>query len=82
MALYLEDRGGRGHGKALNKHFWWPTLEPLLDRGDIQNAEPAISDDLITKHYISLNTFFLDKLCLRLCFKLNIYFLLKHVFIL
>ena len=39
MALYLEDRGGRGHGKALSKHFWWPTLEPLLDRGDIQNAE-------------------------------------------
>ena len=31
-------------------------------------TEPAISDDLITKHYISLNTFLFHLLCLMLCF--------------
>ena len=43
--------------------------------------EPAISYDLITKHYISSNTFLFYLLCLRLCFKYNIYFLLKHHFL-
>ena len=56
-------------------------FNPFLSQWkDCMYAEPAISDDLITKHNISLNTFFFDKLCLRLCFKLNIYFFLKHLF--
>ena len=54
----------------------------LLFRNKIKKprSEPAISDDLITKHYISFNTFFFDILCLRLCFKLNIFFLSKTSF--
>ena len=34
-----------------------------------EHSEPAISDDLITKHYISSNSFLFHLLCLRLCFK-------------
>ena len=35
-------------------------------------SEPAISDDLITEHHISLNTFIFYLLCLRLCFKFQL----------
>ena len=35
--------------------------------GWTKSSEPTSSDDLITKHYISLNTFFY-LLCIRLCF--------------
>ena len=37
--------------------------------GPTGNAKPAISDDLITKHNISLNTFMFYIMCPRLCFK-------------
>ena len=61
--------------------------DAMLSRGSTglcvieRRSEPAISDDLITKHFISLNTFLFHLLCLRLCFKYNIYFLLKHHFL-
>ena len=47
---------------------FWSTLTSvsLLDN---HRPEPAISDDLITNHFISLNTFLFHLLCLRLCFK-------------
>ena len=39
----------------------------FLEKHD--RTKPAISGDLITKHYILLNTFIFYLLCLRLCFK-------------
>ena len=49
----------------------WNPLEPSPEGPENSQRvpEPAISYDLITIHYISLNTFLFYLLCLRLCFK-------------